>query len=246
MIADDLAQLTEAQLVDLANRLGPEGLQGAIAAVQAELLETCKRDGKVFLRYVKTRDEADPSQPMKPFPVNLEYVTATWDVLVANKKVVIAKSRQMLASWILCAFCVWWARFIPNQAVYWQTQKAEDAYEKVAVATQGKGGGYMGRCQFIEYHLPKVLQQPVRCTEGLMVYPNGSIIQAVPGGADQIRGKVVSVYVGDEFAFQEEARGVYTAVAPLIQKGSKFIAVSTPNGGPESSQFARLYHGVQE
>jgi phage FluMu gp28-like protein len=246
LLLDELSALTEEQLADLANRLGPEGLLGAKAAVEAELIEACKRDGLMFLKFVKTRDEADQNESLKPFPVHLEYIRAVWNVLVNNRKVVVAKSRQMLMSWIMCAFCVWWARFKPHQAVYWQTQKAEDAYEKVAMPTQsGRAGGYMGRCQLIEANLPPFLQQPIRPTEGLIVYPNGSIIQGIPGGADQIRGKVVSVYVGDEFAFQEEARGVYTATAPLIQKGAKFIAVSTPNGGPEASMFAQLFHGVQ-
>ena len=49
------------------------------------------------------------------------------------------------------------------------------------------------------------------------------------------------VIVEDEFAYQEEAKGVYQAVAPLIQKATKFIAVSTPNG--PSNTFALLYHG---
>src|SRR6185436_3660582 len=101
------------------------------------------------------------------------------------------------------------------------------------------------RAQFIESHLPAFLQQRVKAQEGRLVYPNGSYIQALAGGANQIRGRVFSVYVGDEFAFQEEARGVYTSIAPLVQKGSQIILVSTPNGGPPNT-FARLFHGISD
>lgn len=212
---------------------------GVLAALQSEIRDRCAQDGLYWLRFVLTRDEADPLTSVKPFPLYLEYVPAIWRALDEHNKVVIAKSRQMLMSWILCAYCCWWARFKSNQAVYWQSQKDEDANAMVALP-----GQLEGRCQFIETHLPPFLRQVCRFSEGRVTWPNGSVIQALAGGADQIRGKVMSLYVGDEFAFQAEARGVYTAVAPLIQKGAKFIAVSTPNGA--EGQFARLYHGHAE
>lgn len=197
-------------------------------------------DGLFWLKFVRTRDEADPETPLKPFPVALDYVRALWAECSDHKRVVIAKSRQMLVSWTLAAFCCHWARYKPNQAIYWQSQKEEDANAMVALPVS-KGGGYMGRIQFIEANLPQALRQSVRCSEGQIQYPNGSIIQAIAGGGDQIRSKVVSVYVGDEFAFQLDAKAVYTAIAPLVQKGAKAIFVSTPNG--DAGQFADLWHG---
>ena len=75
-----------------------------------------------------------------------------------------------------------------------------------------------------------------------MQYPhNGSMIQALSGGADQIRGTTPSLLIEDEFAHQEDQPGVYTAVAPLIQKKAKLVFASTPNGA--SNTFATLYHG---
>lgn len=213
---------------------------GVLFAFHEEMRQRCARDGLFWLRFVKTRDEADPETPEKPFPLHFDYVRDLWQILVARNRVVIAKSRQMLVSWLLCAFVVWWARFHENQAVYWQTQKAEDSWEKVALPTSG--GGYTGRCQFIEAHLPGWLQVKCHPSQGQIIYPNGSGIFSLPGGADQIRGKVASVIVEDEFAFQPEAHGVWTACAPLIQKGAKFIAASTPNGA--DNQFAKLYFGT--
>lgn len=198
-------------------------------------------DGLFWLKFVRTRDEADPETPLKPFPVALDYVRALWDEFSGHNRIVVAKSRQMLVSWTICAFCCWWARYKPNQAVYFQTQKWEDAAAMVALATGTQSTGYLGRCQFIEANMPAALKLKVRATEGRLQFPNGSIIQALAGGADQIRGKVASLIVEDEFAFQPEAKGVYTAAAPLIQKGAKFIAISTPNG--DAGQFADLYHG---
>ena len=236
----DLATLDDSQVEALLGKLGPDGSSALLLGLQTEIRERCARDGMYFLRFVKTRDEADPDAPEKPFPLYEPYIEPIWRALEQHQRVIVAKSRQMLMSWILCAFCCWWARFKPNQAVYWQTQRDSDAHSMIAMPIQGVAG-YMGRCQFIEAHLPSFLWVPFRATEGRLSYSHGSIIQALPGGADQIRSKVPSLLVEDEFAFQLEQSGVWTAVVPLIQKKSKVILCSTPNGS--QNQFALLWHG---
>lgn len=218
-----MARLTETQALAL--------WEEERAAIRAE--------GLHYLRHVRTRDEADPEAPLKTLP-DYPYITALWSVLEADQRIVIAKSRQMMVSWIMAIFATWWARSKDHQAIFWQTQKWDDACIAVATAE----GSALGRCHFIESNLPAPLRLPVRTQSGKVEYPNGSYIQGLAGGADQIRGKVASVIIQDEFAFQPEAAGVYTAVVPLVQKKTKIILVSTPNGGPDTSEFARLFHGV--
>lgn len=203
-----------------------------------DLLRTlCARSGRFWLQFVNTRDEADANSSVKPFPVGLEYVRQLWDVFERKQCVVVAKSRQMLVSWALAAFCVWLARFHEHKGVYWQSQQWRDAVAMVCMPS----GGFQGRCQFIEQNLPAWLRVPVKESEGRIQYPNGSLIEALSGGPDQVRGKTISLYVGDEFAYQQDQDGVYTAVSPLIQKGAKAFFVSTPNGS--GNQFATLFHG---
>lgn len=201
------------------------------------LRELCGRSGRFWLRFVNTRDEADASSSVKPFPLHLGYATGLWDLFEAKQTLVVAKSRQMLVSWCLAAYCVWLARFHQHKGVYWQSQQWRDAVAMVCMPS----GGFQGRCQFIEQNLPGWLRQPVKESEGRIQYPNGSIIEALSGGPDQVRGKTISLYVGDEFAYQTDQEGVYTAVSPLIQKGAKAFFVSTPNGS--ANQFATLFHG---
>lgn len=219
------------------DRLDDTQARTLFAGVVGDVLERSARDGYFWLRFVLTRDEADPSQSIKPFPIQLTYLHQLWDLLVSRQCLAVAKSRQMLVSWLVATFCCWWARFQANQAIYWQTQQWKDACAMISMPK----GAVLGRCQFIERNLPVWMQQNIVDQEGVLYYPNGSLIQALPGGANQIRSKVASVIVQDEFAMQEEAQGVYTACAPLIQKGAKFIAVSTPNG--TGNQFATLFHG---
>ena len=229
---DDLEQVS-AKL----DTLLPNEHTALAQALIPAILERCARDGWFWLKWVQTRDEADPDQSVKTFPVHLEYLQRLWGVLHEQQRVVIAKSRQMLVSWCVAAYCVWTARFHPNQAIYWQSQQHKDAVAMVALPA----GGYMGRCQFIEEMLPAWMKMEYKPSEGLVQYPNGSMIQAVAGGADKVRGQVFSIYVGDEFAFQQEQAGVFSTIAPLIQKGSKCILVSTPNG--VDNHFALLWHG---
>lgn len=222
--------------------LTPENTHLVLTALRAETLSRCATDGLFWLQFVSTRDEADPEHTVKPIPAHKEYLRSLWAILATQQRIVIAKSRQMIVSWLLCAFCAWWARFHPNQYVVWQSQKKEDADKMISLAGGESGAGFSGRVQFLEHHLPPWMRVKLRETEGKLSYPNGSLIEAVAGGANQIRGKVPSVIVEDEFAYQEEAAGVYQAVAPLIQKAVKFIAVSTPNGA--GNTFYQLYHGV--
>jgi phage FluMu gp28-like protein len=225
------------QLLRRTDSLSPREAQVVLASIAGEVGKRCAQDGLFWLRFVQTRDEADPTTAVKGFPVELEYVRLIWEQLEKKQRIVIAKSRQMLLSWMMACFAVWWARYKPNQGVYWQTKAWDDAVSMVCMPS----GGFQARCQFIEENLPTWMRVDYKASEGRIQYPNGSIIQALAGGADKIRGKTVSVLIEDEFGFQEDQDGVYTAVAPLIQKGSKVIFISTPNG--TSNTFATLYHG---
>ena len=220
----------------------PERLRKVLASLRDDeatdlLLQLCGRSGLFWLQFVNTRDEADAENSVKPFPTQLEYVRELWGVLESRQAVVIAKSRQMLVSWVLAAFACWLARFHAHKGVYWQSQQWRDAVGMVCMPS----GGFQGRAQFIEQNLPAWLRVPLKESEGRLQYPNGSIIEALSGGPDQVRGKTISLYIGDEFAYQTDQEGVYKAVSPLIQKGARAVFVSTPNGS--ANQFATLFHG---
>lgn len=224
-------------LLERADTLAPAETQRLFAGLTGDINERTRADGQFWLQYVHTRDEADSLRSVKPFPLHLEYLRELWEVLVSDNLVVVAKSRQMLVSWCVAAFCVWTARSKPHQAVYWQAQKQEDAVGMVCAPE----GAQQARCQFIEANLPPWMRVSIKPIEGRLQYPNGSTIQALAGGADKVRGKTASVIVLDEFAHMLDQQQIYTSVAPLVQKGAKLIIVSTPNGS--GNTFATLFHG---
>ncbi len=233
--------ISREHLEALLARLGtlePRAREELFAGLVTEILARCAVDGLFWLKFVKTRDEADSLNSVKPFPVEKDYCVKLWNDYCRPEVAVVAKSRQMIVSWETAAFCVWTARFKPHSAVYWQTKAWPDAVGMICMPS----GGFSGRCQFIEDHLPDWMRQPYKQSEGRMQYPhNGSMIQALSGGSDQARGKTATLMIEDEFAFQEDQEGVYTAIAPLLQKTSKLIVISTPNG--TANTFATLWHG---
>lgn len=214
-----------------------------LALARKASLQKCKEDGwRWTTNFVYTRDEADQDS-VKQFP-DKEYLRETWKHINDNQLVVIAKSRQLMISWLLAAWGVWFARFHDNKLILWQTTKAEDANAMVCLPGGEKDAGYAARMQFIVRNLPDWMRGDWKESEGeLTCKTTGSAILALAGGANQVRGKTASAILLDEYAFQPEQAGVYQAVAPLIQKATKFIAVSTPNG--RTNQFADLFFGVQ-
>ena len=207
------------------------------------MIDRCAKDPLVYARFVKTRDEADADASVKPFPIDQPDVRQFVTDIHREQKSAAAKSRQVMATWSVCLYMTYVARFHDHRHVIFQTQKWDDAVEKVCMAGGASAGGFTGRCQFIERHLPAWLKQKVVESEGRLMYPNGSMIEALAGGKDQIRGKTPSLIVLDEMAFLDEAKATYTSIAPLIQKGTKFIAISTPNGA-EGNFYWHLFHGI--
>ena len=223
--------------------LPPDKATALLRAARMEVLTRCQQDGWFWTSFVTTKDEADPAQSTKPFPQHRDDVKAWWQLLLTRQKLAAAKSRQVFATWATTAYMCWKARFHPHTAVLYQTQSEDDANNIVAVAGSAKDSGYAARCQFIERTLPVWMQQPIRDPEGQITYPNGSIIMALPGGANKVRGKTPTVIVLDEMAFLDEAKATYTAIAPLVQKGAQLICLSTPNGGA-GNFFYHLWHGL--
>ena len=198
--------------------------------IKDDEIARCAKDGWYFVKHlVKTRDEAAGAEhSIMPFP-DEPALKAIWNVLEhsPSKLIIIAKSRQIMVSWVTCAFALWRARFFPNRQVVWQTKKEDDAKDMVCY---GQDRLDEARMQFIESHLPHFMAKKRRFRDGQIIYDNGSKIVAVPEGGHQVRSKTTSLIVIDEAAFQDQFQAALTAALPLLNKESKMIAISTPNG----------------
>jgi hypothetical protein len=175
--------------------------------------------------WVITEDEKPPSgvPPVRPLPdwPYLEAVTRAWE---ENGMGLLAKSRQMMISWLFAWLNLWLASFHPGKHCLFQGKRREDVQ-----ATGTKG--ILGRARFIRNHLPPFLKPEVTGESVTYeTYANGSTLEAIPEGSDVIRGKVISSLFMDEICFQETSEENWNAAVPAAQHGGKLWGVSTPNG----------------
>jgi len=227
-------------------------------------------------RVLKTKDEHRSDAPEQYFP-DLPYLRAMFDCLLVSGHflapeqarhalawgipvthlaqmeetgmVFIEKSRQIMASWLCCAYLLWRAKFHAHQLLVVQSKKEEDAakfvYEKEP---------QQARISFMESRLPEWLQDGLfvsqktvrsvltantrqqRCGYGHLYFPNGSHLWAVPQGGDVIRSNTPSCLFSDECAFQPEFGLAYQAALPALRGGGQGIFISSAEVG----EFAAL------
>jgi hypothetical protein len=203
-------------------------LEGSARAREVEL-ELCARDPNYWIwndqEYVKTRDESvEPSKSVRPFPDKPYLRSLVRDLHDPDISILmIAKSRQLTVTWLVCVYLCWRARFFPNQLIFIQSKKEEDAANLVFSKVPGNA-----RISFVEENLPWWMQQTLIPSMGQLLYPNASKIWGIPQGADIVRSYTASILFSDEFAFQPFAEDAYKAAKPSAKK---IVGVSSANPG---------------
>ena len=223
---------------------------------------------------VITKDEHNPGEPEQPFP-DYPYLRVLLDCLLVSGRfqepgacrnalrwglplahltqmaltgtLFVEKSRQIMASWLCCAYILWRAKFYAHQLIIIQSKKEEDAAKFVFQKEPQQA-----RISFMESRLPQWLQADIFIRRdpgrgklsvrgrgadyGNLYFPNGSHIWAVPQGGDVIRSNTPSCLFSDECAFQPDFGAAYQAAMPALRGGGQGIFVSSA----EISDFSRL------
>lgn len=195
-----------------------------------------------FINQVRTKDEHDEINPIKLFPEK-PYIPYLFNLFTAKLQSIffIAKSRQIMLTWLCCVYALWLAKSIPHRLIFLQSKKEEDAANLVFSGGRTGKNWDTGRISFIEKHLPWWLQdEGIESAYGKLLFPNGSKIWGVPEGADMIRSYTPSLMISDESAFQPEFNAAYTAMLPICKQGGQLIAISSANPGA----FADIIQGV--
>lgn len=186
-----------------------------------------------FIQHVRTKDEHDEVNPVKLFP-DKPYIPYLFDLFCKKEQSIffIAKSRQIMLTWLCCVYALWLAKAVPHRLIFLQSKKEEDAANLVFSGGRTGKNWDTARISFIEKHLPDWLQdEGIEPAYGKLLFSNGSKIWGVPEGADMIRSYTPSLVISDEAAFQPEFGGAYTAMLPIAKQGGQLIAVSSANPG---------------
>lgn len=138
---------------------------------------------------------------------------------MAYDRIIILKARQIGVSWVYAALALWYARFRPNSTV-------------VVISKDGIASTrFKWRCAFINRKMPKWMQLEVgKNNDTEFEFPaNDSRILSFAAGEEAGRSESATVVILDEWAYQEYARTIYTAILPTVEHG-KLIGISTANG----------------
>jgi hypothetical protein len=174
--------------------------------------------------------------PYHAFP-RLPYMPWLFNLMLTSKILFIPKSREMMVSWATVAFAVWFCQSFPRTRVLIQSQKLEKASELV------KGTEPPGYARTLWERQPywlrdrhplatRVQDQPA----DKLAWSNGSAIQGVPSGADQVRSYHPTLLIMDEAAHLDEAEGSFGAAIPVCPR---IIVVSSAGPGWFASVCAR-------
>jgi hypothetical protein len=155
----------------------------------------------------------------------------------------ISKSRQLMVSWVACAYALWTARFKAHRRVMMQSKKAEDAWQLVYWKHWNTS-----RCSFMEMSLPPFMRildgkRGAIGTRGQINYPHGSVIMGIPEGGHQFRSYVASLVIMDEVCFMPEFEDSYRAAIAMAKGGGRIIMITTAQNG---SYYAKLVEESDE
>jgi hypothetical protein len=183
---------------------------------QLEELAKCSVDPwHWIINYVRISDPVKGNIRFDNWPHLKTLVAATF----TENRIIVLKARQIGVSWIYAALALWFSRFRPNATI-------------VVISKDGTASTrFKWRCDFINRNLPLWMTIPVgKNNDTEFEFPsNDSRILSFAAGEEAGRSESATVVILDEWAFQEYARTIYTAILPTVEHG-KLIGISTANG----------------
>jgi len=152
---------------------------------------------------------------VKPFP-DYQFTRELVNVLAEHRILMVAKSRQMMATWTVSAYILFRALY-DDPGIY-------------LLLSKGKrdSGELIKRLKIMIKNLPDHTDIKVKSEE--VVFPSQTRIIALPATESAPRMHSPTCVFWDEMAFTPYSEGIWTALKPAIDSGGSFIGVSTPNG----------------
>ena len=210
----------------------------ALSLAFGTILNKCEASFRYYLEhYLITRDDHDAKSPAKPFPDH-PYIGFLADELQHGPDIFyVAKSRQMMMSWLLSAYTLWVCQWKPLKVVLFQSKKEEDAAKMIY-----KDAIAIGRASFMLSRLPPwmlvckdekggYISLPKNLdglfSNGKMTFPNGSQAIALAQGAAQVESWSPYVFINDEASLQEEWASAQAAASPALAGGGRGVTVGT-------------------
>lgn len=201
--------------------------QAGISEEHLAFYAKCRKDPWFFLTTcVYTQDQVDSDNPIKPFPVHLDYLKLFTQIFTRRKLIAVPKSRRMTMSWTCIALILWDVIF--NRGKMWAFVSMKEEHSAELVSRAKFIFDHIPRTKIPEALLPKLEGGKMLKSPPQLNFPEiNSKLQGFPMGADQLRQFTFSGILGDECAFWPEAQKFYSAAKPTIDGGGTMILVSS-------------------
>ena len=192
---------------------------------ELKTLDRIRNDPWEFLKCVYTKDEIDPVNPIKKFPVHLEYLHYFVRIWEKEKLLVVPKSRRMKMSWVNVSLFVWEAMFHVGRRIAFVSKKEEGSIDLIKRAAFIAAN--LDKNMISKELIPKFIH-----SKGKLEFPEmESAIEGYPSGADQLRQYTFSGIMVDEHAFLPNAEEMYGASMPTTEGGGRFVSLSSAAPG---------------
>jgi len=196
----------------------------AVAAALELIHRRCSSNPWWFIAtFLKTEDPQDPENPYKPFPSRCQtYLRQLLDHIQTEPLLAVEKSRQVLVTWLCCAYVLWLLLFRQAVRIYVQSTKQETANElvdKIALLYRSMPTWIKDR------HPVKILADKIRTLD------TRGEVRAIPEGPEHLRGRTPTLWWSDETAAQKDCALSWKAVRAALSAG-KGRALFTSSARP--------------
>jgi hypothetical protein len=216
-LPSDFARLDRANLID------------ALRIADELERRRCAEGPEYWLfRYARTRDEHDATVKAKPFP-DKEYLRVMVRFWLEHRMNLYEKSRQMMATWTLCALYTHDAQFHTNRLHFVQSKKEEDSDRLIqrCFTVWENQPDFIKRAYPADYAYCHLRFHRAGESGGLP----SSEIWGIPQGGDVIRQHTGSGLFIDEAAFQADLEAALGAAQPMLKGGGRLDIVSSAEPG---------------
>jgi len=208
---------------------------------RALILKACSVAFTKFIEYCRvveapTLDNSGGVIPFELWPHLKKAVAA----LITKKLIVWLKSRQIGASWIIAAYCLWYAMFHQGATILLFSKGETEAFELLA------------KCKRIYLNLPDFMRLKLHPdSDGVMGFPSMmSTIRAFAATKTAGISFTASIIVCDEWDEHPWAQENYFSSKPCRDAGGQFIGIFTAsNPDPDTlakSTFIKAHDGIEQ
>lgn len=206
------------------------GLRATKLHIDRALAESSFHD---FLASVRIEESQGAGVGVTTFTM-WPHLGAVVHLLRVHRLLVWMKARQIGATWLLAAYCVWTAMYRPSSLVILLSQGELEARE------------LLRRCKVVWRMLPRHLQEDLVEPESgeRMEFRGMGRILALPSTEKAGQSFTATLVVMDEADFHQWFETNLAAVKPTIDAGGQLVVVSTANEKTIDSPFKRLWRSA--